>query len=111
MKVINCCNHDVEICDENGNIIKVYKPSGYCARLKHDVRFVDDIDGVPVKVRENNKVIGLPRPEEGTFYIVSDIILKAAHWRQDLLGCGGKYFNDDGSVRGWTAFTRNMRKS
>ena len=107
MKVINCCNHDVAICDEHGNIIKVYKPSGNWARVRHDVRIIDYIDGVPVKVRENNRVIGLPKPEEDTMYIVSDIMLKACYYRKDLLACGGKYYNDDGSIRGWTAFTTN----
>lgn len=106
-KIINCCNHDVEICDEYGNIIKVYKPSGNWARVRHTQRFVDDIDGIPVKVRENKNIIGLPKPEEDTFYIVSNIILSECPNRKDLLACGGKYYNDNGTVRGWTAFEIN----
>lgn len=107
MKVINCCKHDVEICDENGNIIKIYKPSGYNARLAHRCDIVDNIDGIPVKVRSRGRVVNLPKPEEDTFYIVSNIILDACRHRKDLLACGGKYYNDDGSLRGWTAFETN----
>ena len=107
MKVINCCDHDVEICDKTGNIIKVYKPSGYHARVRHDIRTVDYIDGIPVLGRRNPRIVGLPDPEEGIFYIVSDIVRGACFNRKDLLGCGGKYYNDDGSIRGWTAFTCN----
>ena len=106
-KIVNCCKHDVEICDEYGNIIKVYKPSGYVARLAHRQKFVDDIDGIPVKVRENKRIVGLPEPEEDTFYIVSNIVMENCSYRRDIISCGGKYYNDDGSLRGWTAFERN----
>lgn len=107
MKIINCCNHNVEICDKDGNIVKVYEPSGHWARVRQDVSIIDYIDGIPVKVRNNNRIVGLPEPEEGTFYIVSDILRDACPERKDLLSCGGKYYERNGRIRGWTAFVCN----
>ncbi len=107
MKIVNCCKHNVEICNEHGDIVKVYEPSGHWARVNHSIRTVDYVDGIAIRVRRNQEVIGLPEPEEGTLYIVSNIILDACRNRKDLLACGGKYHNEDGSVRGWTAFSSN----
>ena len=107
MKIINCCDHNVNICDRYGNIIKVYEPSGYHARLRQDSYIIDHIDGIPVKVRRNDRIVGLPEPEEGTLYIVSEIMRWACPDRTDIISCGGKYHDSTGRVRGWTAFARN----
>ena len=104
---MNCCDHDVEICDENGNIIMVFKPSGNHARVRTDDRIVRYLGGVPVKVRENERVVGLPEPEEGMMYIVSEICLKACPDRKDLLACGGKRRDKYGRIIGWTGFVSN----
>ena len=106
MKVINCCNHKVEICDADGKIIKTYKPSGHWARVGDDARFIGYVDGIPVKVRENRRVVGLPEPEEDTYYIVSNILLQECPDRKDLLACGGKWskYNPRSA---WTAFVTN----
>ena len=106
MKIINCCDHNVEICDLDGNIIKIYEPSGNHARVSHYTN-IEYIDGVPTKVRKNRRITGLPAPEEDTFYIVSNILASACPGRKDLLSCGGKKFDDHGNLIGWTTFQRN----
>ena len=35
MKIINLTPHDVNICDEYGNVIETYKASGIEARVRH----------------------------------------------------------------------------
>lgn len=106
MKIVNCCDHNVEICDTHGNIIKIYEPSGNWARVSHSIR-IRHIDGVPTKVRENKKIVGLPEPEEGTMYIVSNILMAACPDRKDLLSCGAKKCDKYGRVMGWTTFQSN----
>lgn len=106
MKIINCCDHNVEICDRQGNIIKIYEPSGNWARVDHDI-VIEHIDGVPCKVRKNHKIVGLPEPAEDTMYIVSNILMSACPDRKDLLSCGNQIRNRYGKPIGWTTFQRN----
>ena len=106
MKVINCCDHDVSICNRGGDIIKTYEPSGNWARVSHVIT-IKHIDGVPTKVRKDKKIVGLPEPGEDTMYIVSNILMNACPDRKDLLSCGSKVCNRYGKPIGWTTFQSN----
>jgi hypothetical protein len=95
MSIINLTPHDVNICDEKGNIIKTYKASGMYARVDHGWETIDYVDGVPLVVRKNERVIvtnadgilefDLPRPKEGTMYIVSNVVLTHCSDRLDIV--------------------------
>lgn len=107
MKVINLTPHDVNICDDCGNIIKTYKPSGSVARVRHNWREVEYIDGVPVVVRENEHVVDLPDYQEGVFYIVSNIVLEYCYDRVDILAPVQQVKDLSGRVIGCRAFAGN----
>lgn len=85
MKIINLTPHNVDICDENGNIIKTYEASGIDARMTFGYDDVDVIDGVPMVVRTPRRIKGLPSPQKDTMFIVSNIIMDACPDRKDLL--------------------------
>ena len=106
MKVINLTPHNVDICDEDGNIIKTYEASGQIARLSQRAEVVDYIDGIPVKVSRNRKVVYLPEPQEGVTYIVSNIILNECRDRMDLIAPATKFY-DGNRLVGCTSFMSN----
>lgn len=106
MKVINLTPHDVDICDDNGNIIKTYKASGIVARIDHDWETVEYIDGVPLVVRQGCKTTGLFEPQEGVMYIVSNIVLDYEKDRMDLIA-PVKQVKINGRVVGCRSFVSN----
>ena len=106
MKVINLTPHDVDICDEYGNVIKTYKASGIVARVRHYWSEIDNIDSVPVATRENEHVVDLPEAQEGVFYIVSNIVLRYCNDRFDLLA-PVKQVKINGRIVGCQAFVGN----
>ena len=110
MKVINLTPHRVSICDEYGKITKIYERSGNVARVAHNWEVIDIIDDVPLVVRQNERVIGLPEPQEDTVYIVSNIILSYCADRMDLVA-PVKQVKINNSVVGCQAFVSNRRKS
>lgn len=106
MKLINLTPHNVDICDECGNVIKTYEASGVVARVAHGWETIEYIDDVPVVVRKNVNVINLPEPQEGIMYIVSNIILDYCYDRLDLLA-PVKQVKINGRVVGCQAFASN----
>ena len=110
MKVINLTPHRVNICDKNGTIINTYFASGKVARVAHDWEEIDYVDGVPLVVRQNEMVVNLPKPQEDTVYIVSNIILDYCSDRMDLVA-PVKQVKINGRVIGCQAFVSNRRKS
>lgn len=106
MEVINLTPHDVNICDDYGNVIKTYKASGIEARVRHYWSNIDYIDDVPVVVRDNEHIVDLPEPQEGVFYIVSNIVLEYCYDRLDLLA-PVKQVKINGRVVGCRAFAGN----
>lgn len=110
MKIINLTPHRVCICDKDGNIINTYFASGKVARVAHNWETIDYVDGVPLVVRQNEKVVNLPEPQEDTMYIVSNIILNYCSDRMDLIA-PVKQVKIYNRVVGCQAFVSNRRKS
>ena len=110
MKVINLTPHNVDICDEEGHVVKTYRASGIVARVAHYWETIEYVDGVPLVVRENERVIGLPNQQEDTVYIVSNIILNYCADRLDLVS-PVQQVKINGRVVGCRSFVSNRRKS
>ena len=106
MKVINLTPHDVDICDEYGNVIKTYYASGTVARVRSDWSNIGAIDGVPLVARDNDDVIGLPEPQKDVFYIVSNIVLEYCSDRIDIVA-PVRQVKINGRVVGCLAFAGN----
>ena len=106
MKVINLTPHNVDICDEDGNIIKTYEASGQIARLSQRAEVIEYIDGIPVKVSRDRRITGLPMPHKGVTYIVSNVVLNECRDRLDLIAPATKFY-DGNRLVGCTSFMSN----
>lgn len=117
MKVINLTPHNVDIVDDRGNRIKTYVASGKVARINNGWNTIDYVDGVPLVVRQNEKVVvqnngyygrneKLPEPQDGVMYIVSNVVLDYCTDRMDLIA-PVMQVKIDGRVVGCRGFVSN----
>jgi len=86
MKVINKTPHEVHIVDENGQLVRTYERTESPIRLS--VKIIQDtplMDGTPTSITVFGKPEGLPDFQEGTFYIVSQLVKSSLSNRTDLL--------------------------
>lgn len=85
-KVVNMTPHNVNILDDRGEVIRVYKAGQSQIRLSSSL--VKDIpleDGTPTVKTIFGDPEGLPEFREDTFFIVSQMIKNALPNRSDLL--------------------------
>lgn len=101
--MINCTPHAIVLNDGT-----TYPPSGDNARVSMTHSQIGGIDGTPVFGTVYGAVTGLPAPQAGTIYIVSQMVLAASPDRDDLVapatGHPDVIRNDSGqivSVPGW----------
>lgn len=78
MNLVNLTPHAIHICDETGTEIIRTIPSAGMARVSSTQNTLPSIDGIPMSETVFGEVTGLPEPEPGTTYIVSDFVLRAA---------------------------------
>lgn len=83
--LINKTPHSVVICDTEGHTLRVIEPAGQPIRLKAETVRDGEVDGVPVSRTLFGEPVNLPEPEEGTSYIVSQLVKNACPEREDLL--------------------------
>ena len=84
MKIVNLTDHDVNVYD-NETLIKTYRPSGLNARVSYSWDQIDCVDGIPIEVESNTKVVELPEPIEDVMFIVSTYVFNSCPDRTDLL--------------------------
>lgn len=86
MKVVNMTPHGVSICNNEGEVIRVYPASGQMIRLKSEtVRDEKLPDGTPISRTVFGEPVGLPDEDGETVYIVSQIVKNALPERDDLV--------------------------
>jgi hypothetical protein len=77
MSIVNCTPHAIVLF--NGDIIAyTIEPSGATVRLLESDKTCDDVYGVPCVERTYCALAGLPDPVDGTYYLVSIVVLGAA---------------------------------
>ena len=81
---VNLTPHPIVVRREDGSEFTI-APSGAIARVSTTEKVVDNVDGVPVVVREFGEVENLPEPQDGTIYIVSSLVLSAVKGRGDVM--------------------------
>ena len=74
-KLINLLAHTINDVSSG----KAYEPSGQVARVDKKDVIKDTAEGTPLYITEYGEIHGLPPEIEGTFYIVSAIIINAIH--------------------------------
>lgn len=107
--IINLTPHKINIMDEEGNVIKVFKSEGEARAAQKDVE-IGRLEGIPIVETEFGEPIGLPEYSQGTYYIVSAITAKAAYLSgrntQDLLLTAKTVRNGDGQIIGCQALAK-----
>ena len=97
LQVINLTPHPIVV--DNGETRKVYEPSGEVARVITESTVVGEVDGFELVA---NQVTGdnLPAPVEGTYLLVSAMVLGLRPDRTDLIApnTGAATRNDKGHI-------------
>jgi len=84
--VINKTPHDVNVVDENGALIRTYTKSNSEIRLAVKTERIGNLpDGTPLSKNQIGESQGVPEFEEGTYYIVSQMVQQALPLRKDFL--------------------------
>ena len=85
MNIINCTPHPVTIVNAEGSILRIIESNGNPIRLAASTVPAGEFDGVPLSRTEFGEPVNLPEPEEGTLFIVSQIVKNALTERADLV--------------------------
>jgi hypothetical protein len=84
--IINMAPHAVVIIDADGNVLREYLASGRTIRLKSETVPAGTLeDGTPLSRTVFGTPVGLPEYQEGTWYLVSQLVKSALPERTDLL--------------------------
>lgn len=107
--IFNLTPHRINIVDEEGNVIKVFESEGVARAAQKDVE-IGTLEGIQIIETDFGKPIGLPKYNQGTYYIVSALTAKAASLSgrntQDLLLTGKTVRNSDGQIIGCQALAK-----
>jgi hypothetical protein len=98
MPLVNCTPHPLAI-HANGEVIDL-KPTGICPRLTPVRTTLPDTDGIPTCRTVMGAVVGLPDAVEGTYLIVSGLVLAACPDRTDLRSPGEAVRDAAGKIIG-----------
>ena len=83
-RVVNCTPHPVTIV-VNGVVVKTIPTSGEVARLSVSTEPAGEVMGISVTRTLFGEPVGLPEPEVGTCYIVSQLVKNALPERDNLV--------------------------
>lgn len=102
-QVINLTPHKVTLVGPSGE--STYMPEPVPARVEMTQTPVGTLAGWPVMKTTYGRVIGLPEPQEGVWYIVSTIVKDHAKERTDLIvPDSGNAIRKDGQIVGVPGF-------
>ena len=111
VKIVNLTPHAITVL-KNGEEISVYKASGCIARCESDTAVVGEIAGIPLTKTEFGELYlvdiervkhELPEQQDGTFYIVSALVARAAG-REDFVIVNDTVRDNDGRIIGCQSF-------
>jgi hypothetical protein len=98
MSLVNCTPHPLAI-HANGEVLRL-ESSGICPRLTPLRTALPATDGIPTRRTTMGAVVGLPEHVEGTYLIVSGLVLAARPDRTDLRSPGEAVRDADGKIIG-----------
>lgn len=103
--LVNLTPHAITLFKVTGESVTI-EASGVVARCAVVTTAVGSIDGIKVNTTRFGEVTDLPDPVEGTYYVVSAMVLTALHGsRSDVLGVSEYVRNEAGQVVGAKALT------
>jgi len=83
MTLVNCTPHPITVQFPDNSFL-TFEPSGIVPRVLTSEKEAEPVNGIPCAIQTQGEVFGLPRPEPGTFFIVSRLVFDASD-RADLL--------------------------
>ena len=83
MKFVNLTPHEINVMGVGGDVISI-PASGMVARLKTGTEVIGEVEGIRLSKTVFGEPEGLPEPEDGTLYLVSQLIKNALPGRSDL---------------------------
>lgn len=98
--IINMTPHAVHMLGTTNEVIREYPASGQTIRLASGTEVVGSIEGTPLSKTVFGEATGLPEYENGTFYIVSQLVKSALPERRDLLVPAEVVRDDKGVIVG-----------
>ena len=104
-RIKNCTPHTVTIIKGKENII--YMPIYPTPRLSTETIKVGEIDDIPITYTDFGEVQDLPDAVQGTYLIVSRMVLSALPNRSDLLVPNELVRNDKGQIIGCRSLAKN----
>ena len=96
--ILNCTPHQLNV--HTGGQVLTLPPSGVTPRLAPCRSARPDTEGIETVHTELGSVQGLPDPVEGTFLIVSALVLGACPEREDLRSPGEAVRDASGVIVG-----------
>ena len=111
VKIVNLTPHAITVL-KNGEEIAVYEASGSIARCESKTFAVREIAGIPLTKTEFGELYlvdrervkhELPEQQDGTFYIVSALVARAAG-REDFVIVNDTVRDNDGRIIGCQSF-------
>lgn len=107
MRIVNCTPHPVTILGgEDNSVIRVIQPEEKPIRLKASTVPAGEFDGIPLSRTVFGEPENLPEPEEGTLFIVSQIVKNACSGRSDLVVPAEVVRDGDGNIVGCKSLGR-----
>ena len=98
-RFVNLTPHNVNIMrGTQGNLI--VPPSGLVSRVMKNL-VKDKVNGVEVVSFNYGEIKGLPTPQDGVIYIVSDMVAQAAK-RPDVMSPWGPQRHNNGNIVGYS---------
>jgi len=103
--VKNLTPHPIHVVDAQGTVLKTYQSEGLVRLKASTVTAGFSVDGVPVTKTQFGEPDGLPATfEEGTFYIVSQLVKSALPDRFDLVVPADVVRDSNGAILGCRSF-------
>ncbi len=108
MKFVNYTPHVINIVSAEGEPVLSLESSGI-ARCAEEAQLITEMVGVCLYDMKYGEVTGLPEPEEGTMYIVSQLVRQAIPERLDVASPGPLVRNDSGNPVGCKGLVCNSK--
>jgi hypothetical protein len=98
--IINKVPHAVYILDDNNNILRVFPKSNGMIRVEEESHDIGEIDGIHICSTIWGDTTDVPDPQDGVYYIVSQLVKNALPERPDLLVPKHVVRDDNGNIIG-----------
>ena len=99
-RIINKTPHKVNIVDKNGNVYRTFPKCDSLIRLEMHTNNIGEVNQVPLSRTVFGKPVDLPKFEQGTYYIVSQLVKNALPNRIDLLVPAELFRDSKGNIVG-----------